>query len=204
MNVIFYLSAIVAIVATLMVITRANVMHALLYLIVSLLSVALVFFTLGAPFVAALEVIVYAGAIMVLFVFAIMLLNQGPQSLKQEKAWLASTPWVGPAVLSVLLLGELIYILVGKNIPSAGQPIPPQQVGVSLYTTYLLGVELVSVLLLSSLIGAYHLGRPRRIIEAAQREEILATQKEFLASSAQASGPTGEGSDGKYEAEKEG
>jgi NADH-quinone oxidoreductase subunit J len=52
-----------------MAITRLNAMHALLYLMVSLLAVAVVFFTLGAPFVAALEVIIYAGAIMVLFIF---------------------------------------------------------------------------------------------------------------------------------------
>ena len=59
MNVVFYLSSALAIFATIMVITRLNVMHALLYLIVSLLSVAVIFYTLGAPFIAALEVIVY-------------------------------------------------------------------------------------------------------------------------------------------------
>ena len=55
----------------------SNAVHALLYLVVSLLAVAVVFFTLGAPFVAALEVIIYAGAIMVLFVFVVMMLNLG-------------------------------------------------------------------------------------------------------------------------------
>ena len=79
MNLVFYLSAAVSVVATLMVITRVNAVHALLYMIVSLLSVALIFFTLGAPFVAALEVIIYAGAIMVLFVFVVMMLNLGPK-----------------------------------------------------------------------------------------------------------------------------
>ena len=78
MNVLFYISAVVAILATLMAISRAHPVHALLYLIVSLLAVALVFFTLGAPFVAALEVITYAGAIMVLFLFVVMMLNLGP------------------------------------------------------------------------------------------------------------------------------
>ena len=73
----FYLSGAVAVAATLMVITRASAVHALLYLIVSLLAVAIVFFVLGAPFVAALEVIIYAGAVMVLFVFVIMMLNLG-------------------------------------------------------------------------------------------------------------------------------
>ena len=66
MNLLFYISGFVAVVATALVITRANAVHALLYLIVSLLAVALVFLSLGAPFVAALELIIYAGGIMVL------------------------------------------------------------------------------------------------------------------------------------------
>ena len=73
----FYVAGARALLATLMAVTR-NAVHALLYLIVSLLSVAVTFYTLGAPFAAALEVIVYAGAIMVLFVFVVMLLNLGP------------------------------------------------------------------------------------------------------------------------------
>ena len=81
-----YISGFVAIISTLMVITRTNAVHALLYLIVSLLSVALVFFLLGAPFVAALEVIIYAGAIMVLFIFVIMMLNVGADVCKTGEA----------------------------------------------------------------------------------------------------------------------
>ena len=64
-------------VATLLVITAKVTLHALLYLVVSLLAVAVVFFALAAPFVAALEVIIYAGAIMVLFVFVVMMLTPG-------------------------------------------------------------------------------------------------------------------------------
>src|SRR5512142_1563656 len=109
MNIVFYLSAVVAVVATAIVITRTNAMHALLYLVVSLLAVAMMFFTLGAPFVAALEVIIYAGAIMVLFIFAIMLLNQGPQSAILERQWLRASGWVGPAILSLILLVEVVY-----------------------------------------------------------------------------------------------
>ena len=76
MNVIFYITAIIAIITTLLVVTRTNAVHALLYLIVSLLSISVIFFILGAPFIAALEVIIYAGAIMILFVFVVMMLNQ--------------------------------------------------------------------------------------------------------------------------------
>ena len=74
----FYFAAGIAAISTLRVITHTNPMHALLYLIVSLLAVSMCFFSLGAPFAGALEIIVYAGAIMVLFVFVVMMLNLGP------------------------------------------------------------------------------------------------------------------------------
>ena len=86
MNTVFYISAAVALASTVMVITRRKAVHALLYLIVSLLAVAVVFYALGAPFVAALEVLIYAGAIMVLFVFVIMLLNLGPEAAARADA----------------------------------------------------------------------------------------------------------------------
>ena len=106
MNGVFYLSTAVAILATMMVVTRLNAVHALLYLIVSFFSVALIFFTLGAPFVAALEIIVYAGAIMVLFVFVIMMLNLGPSSKEQESVWLKPNVWIGPSLLAGILILE--------------------------------------------------------------------------------------------------
>jgi NADH-quinone oxidoreductase subunit J len=89
MNTVFYISSVVAVIATVLVITRLNAVHALLYFIVSLLSVALIFFTLGAPFAAALEVIIYAGAIMVLFLFVVMTLNLGPGTPDKHKCYWA-------------------------------------------------------------------------------------------------------------------
>src|SRR5947207_3274705 len=94
---IFYISAALAIVATLMMLTRLNVVHALLYLIVSLLALSVVFYTLGAPFIAALEIIIYAGAIMVLFVFVVMMLNLGERAAAIESSWLNVRMWVGPS-----------------------------------------------------------------------------------------------------------
>lgn len=163
MNSAFYIAATLAIISTLMVITRKNVVHALLYLIVSLLSVAVVFFILGAPFVAALEVIIYAGAIMVLFVFVIMMLNLGPQSTQQERAWLSPGIWVGPTVMILVLAGELGYVVtLGQGRYAALSAVTPKQVGVALFGPYVLGVELASMLLLAGLVGAYHLGRRDR------------------------------------------
>jgi NADH-quinone oxidoreductase subunit J len=163
MSVVFYISSAVAILATLMVITRASAVHALLYLIVSLLAVAVIFYCLGAPFIAALEVIIYAGAIMVLFVFVIMMLNLGPHTAKRERAWLRPRTWIGPAILTAVLLGEMVYVTASAGaggVAITGQPVvEPNMVGRSLYGPYLIAVELASLLLLAGLVGACHVGR---------------------------------------------
>lgn len=161
--VVFYIAAAVAVAATVMVITQLHAVHALLYLIVSLLAVALIFFVLGAPFIAALEVIIYAGAIMVLFVFVIMMLNLGAETMAQERQWLHPGMWIGPAVLAAILVGVLFYVLAQPGSPAAGQGIvEPKQVGLALYGPYIIGVELAAMLLLAGLTGAYHLGQRRR------------------------------------------
>ena len=160
MNTPFYIASVIAVISTFMVITRKNAVHALLYLVVSLLSVALIFFLLGAPFVAALEIIIYAGAIMVLFVFVIMMLNLGPQSTEMERRWLTPEIWVGPTILTALLAAELLYVLGRVQVrPSDLNVITPKQVGIALLGPYVLGVELASLLLLAGLVGAFHLGR---------------------------------------------
>jgi NADH-quinone oxidoreductase subunit J len=160
MNAVFYIAAAVAVISTVMVITRLNAIHALLYLIVSLLAVAVVFFALGATFAAALEVITYAGAIMVLFVFVIMLLNIGPETISQESQWLNPKSWIGPAILALVLLGELAFIIArGEARAPVPGPVEPKQVGVALYGPYLLGVELAGLLLLAGMVGARRLGR---------------------------------------------
>jgi len=163
MNAVFYISAVIAVISTIMVVTRANPVHALLYLILSLFSVALIFFALGAPFVAALEVIIYAGAIMVLFVFVIMMINPGRRGLDREKQWLNPRIWVGPSILAAILLAELVYILTrGGGQLSGVAEVAPKEVAIVLFGPYILGVELASMLLLAGLIGAYHLGRRNR------------------------------------------
>ena len=116
----FYICAVVALLATLRVVISPNPVHALLYLVVSLFAVAGVFFTLGAPFAGALEVIVYAGAIMVLFVFVVMMLNLGRRTVAQEREWLRPRSWVGPMLLAGLLLVVLLRAITWNEatIPS--------------------------------------------------------------------------------------
>jgi NADH-quinone oxidoreductase subunit J len=160
MNVAFFVAAGIAVLSTALTVTRENAVHALLYLIVSLLAVAVVFFTLGAPFVAALEVIIYAGAIMVLFLFAVMMLNLGTQSVAQERRWLAAVTWLGAAFLVTILFVEFAVLMIGTQghliVPHS---VTPREVGLALYGPYLFGVELASTLLLSGLIGANQIGR---------------------------------------------
>ncbi len=163
MTIIFYIASIIAIFSTIMVITRLNAVHALLYLIVSLLSVAVIFFVIGAPFIAALEVIIYAGAIMVLFIFVVMMLNLGGESVEQEKKWLNPGMWIGPGILALVLLIEFVIILTSGQITAVnGFEISPKQVGISLFTTYLLGVEFAAIMLMAGIVGAYHLGRKKK------------------------------------------
>ena len=157
MTELFYSGAVVAVIATLLVIVQTNVVHALIYLVLSLLAVAVVFFSLGAPFVAILEAIVYAGAIMVLFFFVVMMLNLGQRSRDQEKEWLPARTWFVPSVLALLLLIQLV-----ASIPTAGlniEEIGARAVSELLFGPYVLAVELASFLLLAGLVSAYHIAK---------------------------------------------
>jgi NADH-quinone oxidoreductase subunit J len=162
MSFLFYAASLVAIISSLMVVTRSNAVHALLYLVVSLLAVALIFFILGAPFIAALEVIIYAGAIMVLFIFVVMMFNlAAPFSGKSRL--LDTRTWAGPVFLSFVLFGEFLAVITSRGIHRISPtPISPKDVGISLFGTYLLGVELAAMLLLSGVVGAFHLGRQKK------------------------------------------
>ena len=162
----FYLLAIVAILASLRVITRTNPVHALLNMIVTLLALSGIFFALGAPFAGALEIIVYAGAIMVLFVFVVMMLNLGTQSTLEEESWLSSSAWAVPAGLA-FIVGLTLFSLIGMKHGFEGimpafigvEPVTAKMIGAKLFTEYLLLVEIAGFLLLAGLVAAYHLAR---------------------------------------------
>jgi NADH-quinone oxidoreductase subunit J len=163
--VLFWIAASVAVIATTFTVMGRNPVHALLYLIVSLLAIAFIFFLMGAPFAALLEVIVYAGAIMVLFVFVVMMLNLGDAGVAQEGKLLAPRLWLGPGLLCAVLLAELFMVMhqgtmaAGGELHGVGTEVTAKQVGIALYGPYLLAVELASMLLLGALVAAYHLGR---------------------------------------------
>lgn len=190
----FYALAAVAIFASLRVVTQSNPVHAILSMIVSLLSVAGIFFILGAPFAGALEIIVYAGAILVLFVFVIMMLNLGMANEAREKSWLSSKVWAVPTGLAVVI-ALVLYSMIGLGGASNGQidahqlaaqvapavigtgTVSAKAVGISLFTQYLMLVEVAALILLGALVAAYHLGKRALDDENfSHKSELLPTQ----------------------------
>lgn len=161
MELTFYIAATIAVLATMRVITHSNPVHALLYLIVSLLAIAVVFFVLGAPFAAALEVIIYAGAIVVLFVFVVMMLGVDRAAIDRERHWLQPRIWVGPSALAAVLLAVMVATLWGGGSAGtiSGDELGAKAVGTTLFGPYLIIVELAAFLLLAALVVAAHVGR---------------------------------------------
>ncbi|MDO9533135.1 MAG: NADH-quinone oxidoreductase subunit J [Deltaproteobacteria bacterium] len=157
--IIFYLLGAVIVAATALAITRRNLMHAIVYLVLSFIGTALLFFLLGAPFLAVLEVVIYAGAIMVLFLFIVMMLE-----IKPEERTLG--PWLRQWAPALALSGICLMIMVGFLFLNAGGPGPlllvtasPLAFGRFLFQKYWLGVEIASFLLFVALVGALYLGR---------------------------------------------
>ncbi len=163
MNHVFYLSSAIALLGAALAMACRNAFHALLYVVVSLLAVAGIFFSLGADFAAALEIIVYAGAIIVLFIFVVMMLNLGQRAVNREDDILTPTMWIGPGVLALALFAELVVILIrGAGGSTTGIGVGPKDVSLALFGPFVIGVELASFLLLAGLVGAVYLGSGAR------------------------------------------
>jgi NADH-quinone oxidoreductase subunit J len=158
----FYLAGLVAVIASLKVVTGNNTVHALLYLVVSLLAVAVCFYLMGAPFAAGLEVIVYAGAILVLFVFAILMFGLGKDETVNAPRNKSLANMVGAMLLAFTLLIEIVVIINDADMQQSLQAkvISSKTVGIMLYGPYLLAVEIASFLLLSGLLAGYHYAKP--------------------------------------------
>ncbi len=159
---IFYLLGVVILTATGLAITRRQPVHAVLYLIVAFLGTAALFFLLGAPLLAAFVVIVYAGAIMVLVLFVIMLFQRSPRELKFLSEW-------GPAtLLGVIFLGVAVAMVFKDDrsgIVLQGAVAQPRDFGRFLFDRYWLAVEIVSILFLVALVAILHLGKRRETEE---------------------------------------
>ena len=157
-SLIFYLIAAVILVSTALAITRRNMVHAVVYLVVSFFGSAAVFYLLGAPLLAAVEVIVYAGAIMILFIFIIMMLKV--EGL--EERFYPLRQWLPAAGFGVIyLLAGLLLVLTGQpdEAPLAAVQVRPEVFGGYLFQHHWLAIEIISLLMLVALIGALVVGK---------------------------------------------
>ena len=157
-NIAFGIIAAAIVLAALRVVTTRNIVHAALYLIIVLAGVAAQYFLLGAEFIGTAQILIYLGAIVVLFLFGIMLTRaplEGESSMDNDQRWLA-------AVVGVLLLGVMSYALIDgfedQELP-ADTVQRTAQVADSVFSTYLVPFEIVSVLLLAALVGAIVIAR---------------------------------------------
>lgn len=149
-TIIFWTAAIVAVVAALRVVSLRNPVSSVLHLIVTLMALAVLFLQLSAEFIAALQVIVYAGAIMVLFLFVVMLLNLRKDEFGPDR--LPGVRFLG-AVAGGALLAELLFVLAGAQADVAPAPEgfgSVRMIGLALFGDYLFPFELTSILLLAA------------------------------------------------------
>ena len=157
---IFYVLAAIILITTGIAITRRNLVHAVVYLVFSFFGSAMMFYLFGAPLLAVLEVIIYAGAIMILFLFIIMMVKVAAS----EERLFAVQQW-----LPIALTG-IVYLIIGAAIVSSapGSQVmleialaEPKAFGEYLFQRHWLVIEIVSLLLLIALIGALYLGRKK-------------------------------------------
>ncbi len=161
--VVFYLFATTSVVSAILVITRQNAVHSAMFLAGTLLSVAGVFLSLRAEFLAGVQVIVYVGGILVLFVFVIMLVPMDRAMFERTYNRQGKVALVTAAIL-IIEFGYVIFNSQGSFVFPSGVIEPPvagnsQWVGTVLYTNYLLPFEIASILLLVAIIGAVVLSK---------------------------------------------
>ena len=157
----FILVGAVSIAAAVGVVTSRQPIHGALFLLAHFATLAVLYITLEAQFLAAIQIIVYAGGIVILILFVIMLL--GSESLEDEFKEMTWGPYIGLA-LGLVLLGSMMFSLMSAfgGAPTNSESLSggtPYAIGMELFTKYFLPVELVAVLLLVALIGALLVAR---------------------------------------------
>ncbi|HEU4326594.1 MAG TPA: NADH-quinone oxidoreductase subunit J [Roseiflexaceae bacterium] len=174
--VVFVLTAAIAVVGALAMLLSRNAVHSALFLLLNFGAIAVMYLLLRAPFLFAVQLIVYAGAIIVLFLFVIMLL--GAERAEDERD---RNGWQRPLAigLGVVLLAEALYVLFTRAQSQAALATPatpneglgdPLEIGRALFTTYLLPFEITSVVLLAAIIGVVVLSRKTETRAQTERE----------------------------------
>lgn len=156
MKIFFYFLSIVLVITSTTAVIHNNPMRSLLYLIITILGVSTIFFITGSEFAGALEIIIYAGAIMILFVFILMLLNVNTKKINMNNHlnFLLFIIFIMLLILSYNIINLNDYNLYLNNVT-----IDDKKIGIKLFGPYLIIVELVSILLLTSLIIVAHIGK---------------------------------------------
>jgi len=159
----FYLLALLAVVSALLVITQRNPVHSALALIMTLLSLAGIYFMLYAPFMAGVQIVLYAGGIMVLFLFVIMLVNLEKAAIEERfnKQWLLATAVTGIMAVLIYVVFRRGYGSLPTTIHNFTEGENTQQVGNLLYGKFMLPFEVMSVLLLVAIVGAVIMAKKR-------------------------------------------
>jgi NADH-quinone oxidoreductase subunit J len=152
----FYLLALIALVAALLVVTQRNPVHSALALIMTLLSLAGIYLMLYAPFMAGVQIVLYAGGIMVLFLFVIMLVNLAKVEIEERfnKQWHVATAVTGVLTVLIYAIFRRGYLALPNTVQTFAEQQNTQQIGNLLYTKFLLPFEVASVLLLVAMVGA--------------------------------------------------
>lgn len=167
--IVFAAAALLALVGAVGMVSARNPVHSALFLIANLIAIAIIFLLLLAPVLAVLQVLVYAGAIMVLFIFVIFFFVQPAQKHKTAYSLPAQAMLAGLVIFALIciLIGGLFFggvfsVVQDASALQAAVSLNPQQLGISLFTTFLLPFELVSILLLAAIIGATAMVRRAR------------------------------------------
>ena len=169
-SIIFYILAIVILVTTALAITRRDLVHAVVYLIFSFFGSAMLFYLFGAPFLAVLEVIIYAGAIMVLFLFIVMMLKV---ETSRERLF-PLRQWLPTAIFGIVYLGLGIAVIAADPNGSTTLKIAraePATFGQYIFQKHWLSIEIVSLLLLVAIIGALLLARRSKMPSMQEKPE---------------------------------
>ncbi len=160
-TILFYVLSSLTLAFALLVVLTKNPVHSVLYLILTFFTISGHYVLLNAQFVAAVNIIVYAGAIMVLFLFTIMFLNMNAETEQHKSGMARLAAAVAGGMLLVIMVGVLKQANVGGADPATfnSQVGMVKNLGQVLYTQYLLPFELASVLFLSAMVGAVMLGK---------------------------------------------
>ncbi len=160
--IIFYTLGTIILVSSALAITRQHLMHAVVYLVISFIATALLFYLLGAPLLAALEVIIYAGAIMVLFLFIVMMMEVAKSEKSPLRYFLQWLPALVLGGVSVAITILLLLLESGTGVVLESAMASPLALGHFLFERYWFSVEIASYILFVALVGGLYLGRIER------------------------------------------